>query len=80
MLSGFKKLITSNGTLVLLAIIAVPYLLYSLWNSAPAQGWTKPTKGTKTIEEIINTPIPNIKADGFDPDFKSTITPLEDTK
>jgi len=76
MLSGLKKLITSNGTLVLLAIASVPYLLYSLWSSVPSKEWHRPSNGTRTVEEMINTPQPYIPSEPWDKDFKSSIEPV----
>jgi len=78
MFDAFDKLLRSNGTLILLGVIIIPYLVYSLVSSAPVKKIIIHSKPTKTLEEIIQGAPTNIKDEPWDPDFKSSI--IEETK
>ena len=75
MIHAFDKLLRSNGTLVLLGVIATPYLIYSLISSVPVKKIIPHNTPTKTLEEIIQGTPTNIKDEQpWDNDFKSAIT------
>ena len=75
MIDAFGKLLRSNGTLVLLGVIATPYLIYSLVSSVPVKKIIPHNTPTKTLEEIIQGTPTNIKDDQpWDNDFKSAIS------
>ena len=75
MIHAFGKLLRSNGTLILLGVIATPYLIYSLVSSVPAKKIIPHNTPTKTLEEIIQGSPTNIKDDQpWDNDFKSAIS------
>jgi len=78
MFDAFGKLLRSNGTLVLLGVIATPYLIYSLVSSVPVKKIIPHSTPTKTLEEIIQGVPTTIKDEQpWDNDFKSNI---EETK
>jgi hypothetical protein len=75
MFDAFGKLLRSNGTLVLLGVIATPYLIYSLVSSVSVKKIIPHNTPTKTLEEIIQGTPTNIKDDQpWDNDFKSAIS------
>ena len=73
MFESFDKLLRSNGTLILLGVIIVPYLLYALFHSAPVKKIIPQARPTKTLEEIIQGTPTNFKDEPWDTDFKSAI-------
>jgi hypothetical protein len=78
MFDAFGKLLRSNGTLVLLGVIATPYLIYSLVSSVPVKNIIPHNKPTKTLEEIIQGTPTNIKDEQpWDNDFKSNIEEIK---
>ena len=78
MFDAFGKLLRSNGTLVLLGVIATPYLIYSLVSSVPVKKIVPHSTPTKTLEEIMHGPVPTTIDPAWDTDFKSSI--IEETK
>ena len=75
MIHAFDKLLRSNGTLILLGVIATPYLIYSLVSSVPAKKIIPHSTPTKTLEEIIQGVPTNIRDEQpWDNDFKSAIS------
>jgi hypothetical protein len=71
-------LLNSNGTLILLGIILVPYLLYALFQSAPVKKIIPHAKPTKTLEEIMNYSPAAISDPLWDNEFQSSITPIKE--
>ena len=76
MFESLDKLLKSNGTLILLGVVLVPYLIYSLVSSAPVKKIIPHSKPTKTLEEIIQGTPTNIQEEPWDKDFKSSIQPV----
>ena len=75
MFDAFDKLLRSNGTLVLLGVIATSYLIYSLVSSVPVKKIIPHNTPTKTLEEIIQGTPTTIKDEQpWDNDFKSAIS------
>ena len=75
MIDAFGKLLRSNGTLVLLGVIATPYLIYSLVSSVPVKKIVPHSTPTKTLEEIIQGSPTSIRDEQpWDNDFKSAIS------
>jgi hypothetical protein len=75
MFDAFGKLLRSNGTLVLLGVIATSYLIYSLVSSVPVKKIIPHNTPTKTLEEIIQGTPTTIKDEQpWDNDFKSAIS------
>jgi hypothetical protein len=73
MFESLDKLLKSNGTLILLGVIIVPYLIYALFQSSTVKKIIPQAKPTKTLEEIIQGTPTNIKDEPWDTDFKSSI-------
>jgi hypothetical protein len=80
MFESFDKLLKSNGTLILLGLVLVPYLLYALFHSAPVKKIIPHSKPTKTLEEIIQGTPTDVKEESWDKDFKSAIEPIAENK
>jgi hypothetical protein len=78
MFESLDKLLKSNGTLILLGVILIPYLLYALFHSAPVKKIIPHARPTKTLEEIIQGTPTDIKEEPWDKDFKSSI--IEETR
>jgi hypothetical protein len=78
MFESLDKLIKSNGTLILLGVILVPYLLYTLFNSEPVKKIIPHANPTKTLEEIIQGTPTNFKDGPWDTEFKSAIIPIKE--
>ncbi len=78
MSNTFGKLLRSNGTLILLSVIIAPYLIYALVSSVPAKKIIPHSTPTKTLEEIMHSPVPVTAEPAWDTDFKSSI--IEETK
>jgi hypothetical protein len=76
MSNSLTKLLNSNGTLILLSIILVPYLLYALFHSAPVKKIIPHSKPTKTLEEIIQGSPINVQEEPWDKEYKSAIEPI----
>jgi hypothetical protein len=75
MIDAFGKLLRSNGTLVLLGVIATPYLIYSLVSSVSVKKIIPHNTPTKTLEEIIQGVPTSIRDEQpWDNDFKSAIS------
>jgi hypothetical protein len=79
MFESLDKLLKSNGTLILLGIVTVPYLTYLLYtNSNPIkQVISHKTVGTKTLEEIMTYSPAAILDPPWDNEFRSSITPIK---
>ena len=77
MFESLDKLLKSNGTLILLGIITVPYLIYT--NNDPIkQIVPHKTVGTKTLEEIMTYSPAVISEPPWDNEFHSSITPIKE--
>ena len=77
MFESLDKLLKSNGTLILLGIITVPYLIYT--NNDPIkQIVPHKTVGTKTLEEIMTYSPAAISDPPWDNEFHSLITPIKE--
>ena len=77
MFEFLDKLLKSNGTLILLGIITVPYLIYT--NNDPIkQIVPHKTVGTKTLEEIMTYSPAVISEPPWDNEFHSSITPIKE--
>jgi hypothetical protein len=74
-LENLKKLRIIPGFLVFLALV---YFCYSIDSSISES--RKIVYGERTVEQIINTPQPYIPSEPWDKDFKSAITPAEESK
>ena len=77
---SLTKLLNSNGTLILIGIVTVPYLAYLLYtNSNPIkQIVSHKTVGIKTLEEIIAYSPAPISDPPWDNEFHSSITPIKE--
>jgi hypothetical protein len=77
---SLTKLLNSNGTLILIGIVTVPYLAYLLYtNSMPIkQVISHKTVGTKTLEEIMTYSPAAISDPPWDNEFHSSITPIKE--
>ena len=77
---SLTKLLNSNGTLILIGIVTVPYLAYLLYtNSMPIkQMVSHNTVGTKTLEEIMTYSPAAISDLPWDNEFQSAITPIKE--
>jgi hypothetical protein len=77
---SLTKLLNSNGTLILIGIMAVPYLIYLLYtNSTPIkQVISHKTVGTKTLEEIMTYSPAAISDPPWDNEFRSSITTIKE--
>jgi|LakMenE18May11ns_1017448.scaffolds.fasta_scaffold8625986_2 hypothetical protein len=80
MFESLDKLLKSNGTLVLIGIVIVPYLTCLLYtNSKPIkQIVSHKTAGTKTLEEIMAYSPVAISTPPWDNEFQSSITPIKE--
>jgi hypothetical protein len=80
MFESLDKLLKSNGTLVLIGLVTVPYLAYLLYtNSTPVkQIVSQNTVGTKSLEEIMTYSPPAIPTPPWDNEFQSSITPIKE--
>jgi hypothetical protein len=77
---SLTKLLNSNGTLILIGIVTVPYLVYLLYtNSTPIkQIVSHNTVGTKTLEEIMTYSPAAISDPPWDNEFRSSIIPIKE--
>jgi hypothetical protein len=73
MFNSLDKLLKSNGTLVLLGLIIVPYLLYAVFHSEPVKKIIPHAQPTKTLEEIIQGTPTDVKEEPWSKDFKSSV-------
>ena len=82
MSNSFTKLLNSNGTLILIGIVTVPYLVYLLYtHSTPIkQIISHKTVGTKSLEEIMAYSPATILDPPWDNEFQSSITPIKEGK
>ena len=80
MFESFDKLLKSNGTLVLLGLVTVPYLIYLLYTNSPPikQIVSQNTVGTKSLEEIMTYSPAAISDPPWDNEFQSSITPIKE--
>jgi len=80
MSDSLTKLLNSNGTLILIGIVTVPYLAYLLYtNSMPIkQIVSHNTVGTKSLEEIMTYSPAAISDPPWDNEFQSSITPIKE--
>ena len=80
MFESLDKLLKSNGTLVLIGLVTVPYLVYLLYtNSTPVkQLVSQNTVGTKSLEEIMTHSPASIPTPPWDNEFQSSITPIKE--
>jgi hypothetical protein len=67
------KLLNSNGTLILLGIILVPYLGYALYHSESGKKIIPHAKSIRTLEEIIQGTPTDFKDEPWDEDFRSSV-------
>jgi len=77
---SLTKLLNSNGTLILIGIVTVPYLVYLLYtNSTPIkQVISHNTVGTKSLEEIMTYSPAAMSDPPWDNEFQSSITPIKE--
>jgi len=77
---SLTKLLNSNGTLILIGIVTVPYFTYLLYtNSMPIkQMVSHNTAGTKTLEEIMAYSPAAISDLPWDNEFRSSIIPIKE--
>ena len=77
---SLTKLLNSNGTLILIGIVTVPYLVYLLYtNSTPIkQVISHKTAGTKSLEEIMTYSPAAMSDPPWDNEFQSSITPIKE--
>jgi len=77
---SLTKLLNSNGTLILIGIVTVPYLVYLLYtNINPIkQIVSHKTVGTKTLEEIMTYSPAPISDPPWDYEFRSSITLIKE--
>jgi hypothetical protein len=77
---SLTKLLNSNGTLILIGIVTVPYLTYLLYtNSNPIkQIVSQNTVATKSLEEIMTYSSAAISDPPWDNEFQSSITPIKE--
>ena len=77
---SLTKLLNSNGTLILIGIVTVPYLAYLLYtNSMPIkQMVSHNTVGTKSLEEIMTYSPAAISDPPWDHEFRSAIIPIKE--
>ena len=77
---SLTKLLNSNGTLILIGIVTVPYLTYLLYtNSTPIkQIVSHNTVSTKSLEEIMAYSPAAILDPPRDYEFQSSITPIKE--
>jgi hypothetical protein len=78
MFESLDKLLKSNGTLILLSVILVPYLLYALFHSEPVKKIIPHARPTKTLEEIIQGTPTNVQEEPWDNKFQSVIIPIKE--
>lgn len=79
---SLTKLLNSNGTLILLAIILGPYIGYLAYtnNNPVKKVISKVTTNTKTLEEIMTYSPAAISDPPWDNEFRSSITPTKEGK
>lgn len=77
---SLTKLLNSNGTLILLCIVTVPYLTYLLYMNSPPikQIISHNTVSTKSLEEIMTYSPAPISDPPWDNEFQSSITPIKE--
>jgi len=77
---SLTKLLNSNGTLILIGIVTVPYLVYLLYtNSTPIkQVISHNTVGIKSLEEIMTYSPAAMSDPPWDNEFQSSITPIKE--
>jgi len=77
---SLTKLLNSNGTLILIGIVTVPYLAYLLYtnNNPIKQVISHKTAGTKSLEEIMTYSPAAISDPPWDNEFHSSITPIKE--
>jgi hypothetical protein len=79
MFESFDKLLKSNGTLVLIGLVTVPYLAYLLYTNNPVKKViSHKTASTKTLEEIMAYSPVAISTPPWDNEFQSSITPIKE--
>jgi len=77
---SLTKLLNSNGTLILIGMVTVPYLVYLLYtNSTPIkQVISHNTVGIKSLEEIMTYSPAAMSDPPWDNEFQSSITPIKE--
>jgi hypothetical protein len=77
---SLTKLLNSNGTLILIGMVTVPYLVYLLYtNSTPIKKViSHNTVGTKSLEEIMTYSPAAMSDPPWDNEFQSSITPIKE--
>lgn len=77
---SLTKLLNSNGTLILIGIVTVPYLVYLLYtNSNPVKkAIFHKTVGTKSLEEIMTYSPAAMSDPPWDNEFRSAIMPVKE--
>jgi hypothetical protein len=80
MSNSLTKLLNSNGTLILIGIILVPYLLYALFHSAPVKKIIPHARPTKTLEEIMTYSPAAISDPPWDNEFHSSVIPIKESE
>jgi hypothetical protein len=79
MFDAFNKLLRSNGTLILLTMIVLPYVVYAIWppTNTPKH-FVSFTKQPKSMEEIMTYSPAAISDSPWDNEFHSSITPIKE--
>jgi len=77
---SLTKLLNSNGTLILIGIVTVPYFTYLLYtNSTPIKQIVSHNNvGTKSLEEIMTYSPAAMSDPPWDNEFQSSITPIKE--
>ena len=77
---SLTKLLNSNGTLILIGMVTMPYLIYLLYTNSPPikQVISHKTAGTKTLEEIMTYSPAAISDPPWDNEFQSSIMPIKE--
>jgi len=77
---SLTKLLNSNGTLILIGMVTMPYLIYLLYTNSPPiiQIVSQNTVGTRSLEEIMTYSPAAISDPPWDNEFQSSITPIKE--
>jgi CBS domain-containing protein len=78
--NSLTKLLNSNGTLILIGIVTIPYLTYLLYtnNNPVKKVIVHVTTSTKTLEEIMTYSPAAVSDQPWDTEFKSAIIPIKE--
>ena len=77
---SLTKLLNSNGTLILIGMVTMPYLIYLLYTNSPLikQIVSQNTVGTRSLEEIMTYSPAAISDPPWDNEFQSSIMPIKE--